>query len=116
MELATYNAFFKEGSLYESAKNVEAYLNIMSDLQSEIPTWSKYFLDSTFLENADKLRALAKAKIKLAEDKAAVAINFIDDVYTSFDPLQLESEYEEANKLNFIKKFFALNKLRGRLK
>ncbi len=116
MELATYNAFFKEGSLYESAKNVGAYLNIMSDLQSEIPTWSKYFLDSTFLENADKLRALAKAKIKLAEDKAAVAINFIDDVYTSFDPLQLESEYEEANKLNFIKKFFALNKLRSRLK
>ena len=115
-ELATYNAFFKEGSLYESYRNVEAYLNVISELQGDIPYWYEYLLDPQFLENEDNLRALTKLKIKHAHDKDAVAINFNDSVYTAFDPLQLEKEYEEASKLSFIKKIFALKKLRDRLK
>ncbi|MCR5692829.1 MAG: DUF4011 domain-containing protein [Bacilli bacterium] len=116
LELATYNAFFKEGSLYESYKNVEAYLNVMNDLQSEIPSWHEYFLDQQFLDNEEKLRNLATLKVKLAQDKDAVAINFVEGVYTAFDPLELLKEYEEANKLSFFKKIFAMKKLRDRLK
>ncbi|MCQ2800086.1 MAG: DUF4011 domain-containing protein [Bacilli bacterium] len=115
-ELASYNAFHKQGLLFETYNNVKHYVKIIEDLRAGVPCWSDFFLDSEFVSHEEELRSLSLLKTKLAKERDEVLAAFSTDVLTRLDPISLSNEYDEIMKLPFFKKLFAFSKFKKKFK
>lgn len=116
LRLATYNAFFKGGLKDESRLNVEAYLEIVSYLQSGIPSRKEYYLDETFVSKKDALLEAASNKEKEVLSRESVSFAFLDQAFLLNDPASLLEETKSYQSLSFFKRRKAFKNLWKRLK
>ena len=116
LRIATYNAFFKGGLKEESRKNVEAYLEIISYLQSGTPSRKEYYLDETFLDKKDLLLEAEDYKEKEVLSRESIASAFNSQAFLLNDPDSLLEEAKAAKSLSFFKRRKAFKGLWKRLK
>ncbi len=116
LRLATYNAFFKGGLKEESRLNVEAYLEIISYLQSGIPSRKEYYLDETFLSKKEALQEACQTKRIEVVSRESVSFAFLDQAFLLNDPSSLLEEAKSYKDLSFFKRRKAFKSLWKRLK
>ncbi len=116
LRLAAYNALFKSGIKSESRQNVEAYLAIITALQSDIPTKKEYYLNEEFLNKQEEILRLAELKKEEIDAKSSLVSFFNEQAFLLNDVDSLLKEAEEALVLSFFKKRKALRLLWSRLK
>ncbi len=116
LRLAAYNALFKGGIKSESRQNVEAYLAIITALQSDIPTKKEYYSDEEFLNKQEEILRLAELKKEEIDAKSSLVSFFNEQAFLLNDVDSLLKETEAAIALPFFKKRKALRLLWSRLK
>lgn len=115
LRLATYNAFFKGGLSVESRKNVHLYLEILSRLQSSVPSWRDYVLDESFLSKEKELLSTFAIKKEELALKETLSKTFNENVWILSDVSSLLKEAKEAKALPFFKRKKAFRSLYSRL-
>lgn len=115
-EIDAYNATLKvKGLIPTSRNNLEAFRDIINILRDGRDTYKSVVGSETFRERYSNIVLLLKRYREMFVHFEYISTLYNEGIFT-IDPYELKKAWEEAKSLPFLKKIFALPKVKSQLK